>query len=347
MKKRNISLIIISLVFYIVCAILMIIGTKFDLEINKSLFNPESKFAIDFELFSQFVYWGMWGPLATVLFLNSHTLNECLSIIGNIFPFIHTVKNTQSKAYKFFNIIVISVSKLGFFVMAVVGWKKLIENIMNDFVELSQATYFTICIVVSWIGIFLFSRINKETLKKLELLALAGVLLGIFYKICEELKEVTGRIRFREMVAYSNDILREKKSTGALVSNGQLDGFKTRLNADMISTTDFSAFTPWYKIAPMYDYYDHPNSFPSGHTTYSCTFLLSYLFLNAFDKLKKYAPLALIISVIYSLIVGLSRLIAGAHYLTDVAGACIIGYTLFLVVYTIYGIFDRKNILNN
>lgn len=288
----------------------------------------------------------MWGPLATVLFLNSHGLNECLAIIGNIFPFIHTVDNTQSKAYKFFDTVVYAVSKLGFFVMAVIGWKKLIENIMNDFVELSQAAYFSICIVVSWIAIFLFSRINKETLKKLELLALAGVLLGILYKICEELKAITGRIRFREMVAYSNNILREKKSTGALVSNGQLDGFKTNLNTEMISKTDFSAFTPWYKIAPKYDYYDHANSFPSGHTTYSCTLMLSALLCNAFDRLKKYAPLALIFSIIYVGVVGFSRIIAGAHYLTDVAGACIIGYTLFLVVYTIYGIFDRKNILN-
>lgn len=346
MKKRNISLIIISSVFYLICALMMIIGTKFDLEISKSLFNPESKFAIDFEIFSQFVYWGMWGPLATVLFLNSHNLNECLGIISNIFPFIHTVENTQSKVYKFFNIAVISISKFGFFIMAVIGWKKLIENVMNDFVELSQATYFTICIVVSWIGIILFSKINKETLKKLELLALAGVLLGILYKICEELKEVTGRIRFREMVAYSNDILREKKSTGALVSFGKLDGFKTNLSSGMIETTDFSAFTPWYKIAPKYDYYDNANSFPSGHTTYSCTLLLSALFCNAFYKFKKYTPLALVISIIYIGVVGFSRIIAGAHYLTDVAGACIIGYTLFLVVYTIYGIFDRKNILN-
>lgn len=346
MKKRNLSLIIISALVYILCGALMIIGTKYDLEISKSLFNPESKFAIDFELFVQFVYWGMWGPLATVLFLNSHGLNECLGIISNIFPFIHTVKNTQSKAYKFFDILVFSISKFGFFIMAVVGWKKLIENIMNDFVELSQATYFLICIIVSWIAIFLFSRINKETLKKLELLALAGVLLGILYKICEELKAVTGRIRFREMVAYSNDILREKKSTGALVSCGQLDGFKTSLNKGMIEATDFSAFTPWYKIAPSYDYYDHPNSFPSGHTTYSCTLLLSTLFCKAFEKLKKYAPLALILSIIYVGVVGFSRIIAGAHYLTDVAGACIIGYTLFLVVYAIYGIFDKRNILN-
>lgn len=347
MKKRSLSLIIISVFIYVLCVVMMIVGTKYDLEISKSLFNPENKFAIDFELFSQFVYWGMWGPLATVLFLNSHGLNECLGVISNILPFIHTVKNTQSKVYKFFDILVFSISKFGFFIMAVVGWKKLIENIMNDFVELSQATYFLICIVVSWIGIFLFSRINKETLKKLELLALAGVLLGIFYKICEELKGVTGRIRFREMVAYSNDILREKKSTLALVSCGQLDGFTTRLSRNMINSTDFSAFTDWYKIAPKYDYYDHPNSFPSGHTTYSCTLFLSVLFCNAFDKLKKYTPLVLILSFIYVGIVGFSRIIAGAHYLTDVAGACIIGYTLFLVVYAIYNIFDKRNILNN
>ena len=64
--------------------------------------------------------------------------------------------------------------------------------------------------------------------------------------------------------------------------------------------------------------------------------------------MKKRSLSLIIISVfIYVGIVGFSRIIAGAHYLTDVAGACIIGYTLFLVVYTIYNIFDKRNILNN
>lgn len=325
----------------------MIIGTRYDLEISKYFFNPESKFSINFEIFSQFVYWGMWGPAATILFLNSHSLNECLEIIGNLFPFVHKIDNVENKVYIFFDFVVKELSKLGFFVMAVIGWKKLIENVMNDFVTFSQLTYFLICIVVSWIGIALSSKINKETLKKLELLALSGVLLGILYKICEELKVVTGRIRFREMVAYSNNILREKKSTGAIVSFGQLDGFKTGLNRDMVALTDFSAFTPWYKIAPKYDYYDHPNSFPSGHTTYSCTLFLSALFCNSFFKLKKYTPIALLFSFIYVGIVGFSRIIAGAHYLSDIAGACIIGYTMFLAVYAIYNVFERKRILNN
>lgn len=340
MIKNNKMLAAMSVIFYIIAAALMILGSVKDLQIDMALFNPQSGYAITLEAFGQFVYWGMWGPLFTVLFLTAHGFNECLEIIGRILPFVKPVNNTDSKAFKAFDTIVKIVWKVVFFVLAVIGWKKLIENILNDFFDLSQIVYFVICAVVTVIAILIFSRISKETLNRLEGLALAGVLLGICYKIVENFKTITNRIRFREMVAASNGFYDEEG-----LSFGKLDGLSTRLTSDMINNTDFNAFTAWYKKGDDMGIYSHANSFPSGHTTYSCTIFLSVLFCNAFDKLKKAAPFMFTISFIYVLLMGFSRMIAGAHYLTDVAGGAIIGYTLFLIVWGIYDKFNEKSIL--
>lgn len=339
-SKKQKGIFVFSIIFYLIAIGLMIAGSLYDLQIDKALFNPESKFAIGFETIGLFVYWGMWGPLFTVLFLTRHNLNECLDMLGRVFPFITTVKDTQTKAYKFFNFVVQAIWTLGFFVLTDVGWKKLIENVLKNFVDLSQGAYFGICAAVSVISILIFSRIDKKTLNKLESLALAGVLFGILLKLVDIPKDIFHRVRFREMVAASNGIFNEKG-----LSQGALDGMHTSLNIGMMDGTDFSAFTNWYKIGDDRGVYAHPSSFPSGHTASSCTLFLSVLFCNAFDKLKKAAPFALAVSVIYVAVMGFSRMVAGAHYLTDVAGGAILAYTLFIIVLAVYNKFIDKGIL--
>ncbi len=340
--NSNKGIIIFTIIFYIIAAALMVLGSIRDLQIDKTLFNPENYAAHFAEQFSQIVYWGIWGPAFTIIFLCRRNLNSCLEVINKVFPFIKPFDNISSKAYKVLNIILNIVTALGFFVLAVVGWKKLIENIIKNILrelgrdDLSQLVYFIICAVFTAVMVFLFSKIDKNTLKKLEGLALAGVLLGIFCKIVEECKEITGRVRFREMVAYSNGFLDE---------DGMSDGQHAPLTKAMARTTDFSHYTPWYKLGNDMGVYDHSNSFPSGHTTYCCSLFLAYLLCLAFDKLKKLAPFAFIFSAAYVIAVAFSRMVAGAHYLTDVVGAAMIGYALFLIVYKIYSSFTKKGII--
>lgn len=337
--RKNKTLLVFSAFFYALSVTLMILGTVFDLQIDKAVFNPQNSFALSFEAFGLFVYWGMWGPIFTVLFLTSHNLNECLEIIGKVFPFISPVKNTQTNTYKFFNTAVTVFFKVLFFVLGVIGWKKLVENVLKHIFDLPQIFYFAVCAVITAAAIFAFSKIKKETLYKLEALALAGVLFGIFLKLIEYSKQITGRIRFREMVAASNGFFDDEG-----LSFGKTKNLATRLDKSMVSATDFSAFAPWYKICKDSGIYSHADSFPSGHTSCSCALFLSVLFCNAFEKLKKFAPLAAVFSAFYVLIMGFSRLVAGAHYLTDVAGAMIIAYTLFLAVNFIYSKFVSKGI---
>lgn len=340
--KNNKTILILSIIFYIVAIAFMAYGTINDLQINMAVFNPENYFAHFAEQFSQIVYWGIWGSAFTIIFLCRRNLNECLEVIGKVFPFIKPFSNTSTKAYKILNTILSVVLSAAFFVLAVVGWKKLIENVTKNILlelgknDLPQIAYFVICAVFAAIMIFLFSKIDKNTLKKLEGLALAGVLLGICYKIVEECKEITSRVRFREMVAYSNGFLNDK---------GKSNATHAHLTKAMAQGADFGAYTPWYKIGDNMGVYRHSNSFPSGHTTYCCSILLSYPLCLAFDRLKKLAPFALVFSALYVISVAFTRMVAGAHYLTDVAGAAIIGYSLFLIVFKIYKTFTKKGII--
>lgn len=340
--KSNKGLIIFSFIFYIAAVAAMIFGSFNDLQINLKIFNPENTFAHLAEQFSQFVYWGIWGPALTIVFLCRRNLNESLGVINKVFPFIKPFGNTETTLYKVLNTILNVILTLGYFVLAVVGWKKLIENIIKNILkemgreDLPQFIYFAVCAFVAAAAIFLCSKIDKQKLRKLEGLALAGILLGIFSKILEECKEITGRVRFREMVAYSNGFIDE---------DGLSDATHSPLTKAMADSTDFSAFTAWYKKGDDMGIYDHSNSFPSGHTTYCCSMFLTYILCKAYDKLKKLAPFALFFSAAYVIVIAATRMIAGAHYLTDVAGAAIIGYSFFLIVYKLYNTFTKKGII--
>lgn len=333
---------IASAVFYAVALVLMIVGSFYDLQIDKAVFYPENILVKGLEQFSQFVYWGMWGPIFTVLILSRHDLNESLEIIGKVIPFIGPVDNTQTKAYKVCNKILNIFTAVAFYALSVIGWKKLVENVLKNILanlnidDMPQWFYFVVCAVLSAVVILACRKIDKAKLRKLEALALAGVLLGICYKLVEECKEITGRVRFREMVAYSN---------GKVKGNGMSDGQKADLTREMLDYTNYGQYAPWYKKGDDMNVYSHSNSFPSGHTTYCCTMFLTYPLCLAFDKLKKFAPFMYAFSMAYVILVAVSRLVAGAHYLTDVVAAAVIGYTLFLIVNKIYNVFTKKGII--
>lgn len=341
-KTKNVGFIVFTVIFYIVAVGLMAFGSVNDLKVDLAVFNPENSFAKFMESFGQFTYWAIWGPAFSIIFVCRRDLNESLGVINKLVPFIKPVENIESKAYKFFNFALKVLTTIAFFALSGIGWKKLIENIIKNILldmgkdNLSQAVYFIISFVVAIVSIILISRVDKNKLRKIEGLALAGVLLGILFKIVEECKTITNRVRFREMVGYSNGFLNE---------DGLSEGKYSPLTSSMKNNTDFSAFTPWYKKGDDMGIYNRADSFPSGHTTNACVIFLLSLLCNTYDRLKKLAPFALCVSVVYVFIMGYTRIVTGAHYLTDVAGAAIIAYTLFLVVRSIYFSFVNKGII--
>lgn len=65
--------------------------------------------------------------------------------------------------------------------------------------------------------------------------------------------------------------------------------------------------------------HDEFRSFPSSHTSCAAAIILIAMLIGYIPSLKKYAFAADIISFIYAALVAFSRIIMGAHYLTDVA----------------------------
>lgn len=87
---------------------------------------------------------------------------------------------------------------------------------------------------------------------------------------------------------------------------------------------DTTLYTPWYKINGSRTFdglpYDCCKSFPSGHTFSAGMVFLLLCLPDFFDFAKqKYVRIILWVSTIcYVVAVALSRIVAGAHYLTDV-----------------------------
>lgn len=117
---------------------------------------------------------------------------------------------------------------------------------------------------------------------------------------------------------------------------------------------DFSYYTPWYVLngtglKESLSFLSLPDeafkSFPSGHTTAAgITFTLICLPL-LFEKLKKYKLLFWIIPFVYVLTVGLARIIAGAHFLSDVLFAILITFSAtILFVYLLIQKPTKKDI---
>lgn len=328
-KERN-SLIVFSVLYFTVFAVLAAVGTVYDLALDKAVFNPQSNYAVYFEAFSPAVLYGMWGPACTVIMLVLARLG-CGGIFDGIaHAFNLKIKNRDTKAFAVFDRIITAVLVIVLFAVSVVGYRKLTANTLKHFVTWSEVVYYSISAVVAVVFALLFSRLKTNTLKKLGYISVAAVLFGAVLKGFEELKTVTHRVRFREMVAYSNGIVAENGKSTASVKM-----LHSKLEREMIYNTDFAAFRPWYVISENFGIYGHCDSFPSGHTFDSCAVFFVYALTSAFDKTKKYASAALVFSFIYVFATAFSRLVAGAHYLTDVAFGAILGYAAFLLFYVV------------
>ena len=155
-----------------------------------------------------------------------------------------------------------------------------------------------ICAAAALLIIFGFTliahKIPYEALKKcIKVIMLCVTCLLLEIAIIEGMKLIFGRMRFREWMQ-----------------------------------TDLPE-SPWYRVngAPESDAY---KSFPSGHTANSFLLTTTTFFFDAFGK-KAAGNIARICHLCWMIVVMTSRIMAGAHYLSDVAAGMMISLTIVTV----------------
>ena len=134
-------------------------------------------------------------------------------------------------------------------------------------------------------------NIPEKYRKPLFVLALAG--LAVVAVSVECMKYLWGRVRFRDLLAQGS----------------------------------YDAFTPWYVLNGI----NGNKSFPSGHTSGAAISYLLMLVPFVFDKWKNKKQLCFWIPCIYSSVVAFTRLVMGAHYLSDVTVGGTVSFTIVLV----------------
>lgn len=117
---------------------------------------------------------------------------------------------------------------------------------------------------------------------------------------------------------------------------------------------DFSIFQQWYqfngdKYKPLFEAaFEHPSnevkSCPSGHTASAAVSYLTMLMPFCFNKFKNKKTLCFCVAFLYTGIVAFTRMVLGAHFLSDVTIGAIITFTVTIVVMAIIDkVFIKSN----
>ena len=300
-KTKNFYIILSVSIFFILVG--LILGTIYDLDISKTLATVEegsyyttNKFAILGETFGE-----------DILYI----IVECaLAII-----FCYLVKNPLKKDIfntLLFIVLVVCGGCVCFYAINKTLNYMITHNLIHngEFYSsvLGKITVIFVSLSIHAIIFFLFSKVKNEDLKALLGWAITVVVIAILSNaIVQGTKLIFDRTRFRAMV-YERD-------------------------------TTFEHFTPWYQInqnkfATTSQYAsDYFKSFPSGHTcAASSIFLLTLLpmFYKKVDT-KEWKIFFYVVAIIYTVSVAFSRIIAGAHFFTDVYIAGLVTITLIFI----------------
>lgn len=173
------------------------------------------------------------------------------------------------------------------FVLALCSWFLLLERFVFS-VFLPWDSYviaFIICFILNLVTVIGFGYINIQVMNKLAKFATAFIVIALATVVLTILiKDLWGRIRFRNLLP------------------------------------DYSNFTPWYKINGVNGH----KSFVSGHVS-GASVLFSFLLLKkSFPKLVKFNVPIIIFSSVFVSLTALSRIVLGAHYLSDTLGGLLV-----------------------
>lgn len=239
------------------CALLLFIFTFTDLDISRALYGNMPRFARFFEIYG---------------YLPSCLLACGMSAIG-----FCTNKSVVKKLHRVLGYVLFplcSIAGCSFGLLVI--YRKVWEISPNPWALLACAALLTVVLF------FLVGRIPSERLDSYRKGAIAALFALILLLLSVEvLKNIFGRVRFREM------------------------------------TEPFSEFTRWYIVNGPTSH----KSFPSGHTANAAAVLC----LTLTAQKKRTRQILWAFGVLYTLVMAFSRIIAGAHFASDVLAGGLIG----------------------
>lgn len=203
-------------------------------------------------------------------------------------------------------------------------YKNRIEQIIGLMLTIGGSLYFS---VYYYAGYF-FQGLPENiayTFDKLYGLGIAAICLtvGYFIKIPEDKRDTVRKFAIIGIITLLAQVL--------VIEGMKYLWGRVRFR-DLLAQGSYDAFTPWY----------HPNgingnkSFPSGHTAGAGMSYLMMLLPYASDKLKKHPSICFIIPFVYTSIVAYTRLVMGAHYLSDVTMGGVVSFTIVIIAMTVY-----------
>lgn len=349
-EKKNTLLIqksIMYALFFLTFGIMMIVGTFKDLEIDKALFNYQNPFALFFEKYGMLPEFTIKLFANVILLVSYRKFDDALDIAQSLLPFMEKLR--EIKPVRIVLIVLYHLLYAAFAYGAFWGSNDLLEfilrgtaggNLQDLLINGGVPKFFAVLIwtmarcALEALVIFLCSRISKEKLKTLEFMAIAGLLMFEGGNIIGALKEHFHRIRFREMIAYTHGLVNAE----GMSYRGDRD-----LPGEWIETTIFDAYTPWYKVGNDFGIYSEANSFPSGHTAAAAYSLLLPALALKSKKAKIFFIPAFLLTFGYTLTMGITRLVRGAHYMTDVAAGAMIMLGVLMVIMLVMNLIQKRS----
>ena len=302
------------------CAILVfitvaILGTIYDLQISKSLADIQP---------GQYFTKNMFAIIGETI---GENILYVLLVCALCILFFYLLRNPLNK--KYLNIVLLVSMCIISVVICYYCLNNSLEhlsthtnNSLDNFLSsaLGIISLFLFSIAITACALFLFSKVKNENILLLWKWALLVIILSALSNgVVQGAKLVFDRTRYRAMV-FSGDI-------------------------------DFQYYDYWFKfnnnkfssVSPYAE--DFFKSFPSGHTCAAASsffLILLPLFLPQTNN-KKWKTIFYLTAIIYTLLVALSRLIAGAHFFMDVFVGGFTTIILTIIAYYLVKYLQSKN----
>lgn len=103
--------------------------------------------------------------------------------------------------------------------------------------------------------------------------------------------------------------------------------------SELVEANSLDGFTAWYRP----NFFSGSHSFPSGHTANAALLMLLPLWLGNAPETKQRRRAIYFSAMAWAVIMGISRLFCGAHYLTDICCGFLLGFAVVELIYRYYG----------